>query len=243
MIGVYTDVKVPILLAGLRARYLVPNLAVSDTLTASRGLERHLVGLDFADKLLGVEVIHGIEDLAAYVGSDLELDDESKLVAAPDFGQFRSYFADKQNVLAHQSERLERVPAADRATLDPALPDGQRTPTPFSSSSAARSSCFALVAQHPQPRRTGRLRLADRRGHGRARARRPGRRLLHAADRGPPAEPQQPRELQDDPRGPQPEGGVHALPPDDAGGPARGGRGRAPARRASRSRRCASSSR
>ena len=108
MIGVYTDVKVPILLAGLRARYLVRNLALSDTLTASRGLERHLVGLDFADKLLGVEVIHGIEDLAAYVGSELELDDESNLVAAPDFRQFRSYFADKQSVLAHQSERLEQ---------------------------------------------------------------------------------------------------------------------------------------
>jgi hypothetical protein len=106
VIGIYTDVKVPILLAGLRARYLIRNLAVSDTLTASRGLERHLVGLDFADKLLRVEVIHGIEDLAAYVGSELEVEDESKLVAAPDFSQFRSYFADKQNVLAHQSERL-----------------------------------------------------------------------------------------------------------------------------------------
>ena len=107
MIGIYTDVKIPILLAGLRARYLIPNLAVSDTLTASRGLERQLVGLDFADKLLGVEVIHGIEDLAAYVGSEVELEDESKLVAAPDFQQFRSYFADKQNVLAHQTERLD----------------------------------------------------------------------------------------------------------------------------------------
>lgn len=106
VIGIYTDVKVPILLAGLRARYLIPNLAVSDTLTASRGLERHLFGLDFADKLLRVEVIHGIEDLAAYVGSELEVEDESKLLAAPDFGRFRSYFADKQNVLAHQSERL-----------------------------------------------------------------------------------------------------------------------------------------
>jgi hypothetical protein len=107
VIGVYTDIKVPILLAGVRARYLVPNLAVSDTLTASRGFERHLVGLDFSDKLLGVEVIHGIEDLAAYVGSELELEDESSLVAAPDFRQFRTYFADKQNVLVYQGERLQ----------------------------------------------------------------------------------------------------------------------------------------
>ncbi len=107
VIGVYSDVKIPILLAGLRARYLVPNLAVSDTLTASRALERHLVGLDFADKLLGVEVIHGISDLAAFVGSELELDGESEITAAPDFQQYRSYFADKQNVLAYQSERLQ----------------------------------------------------------------------------------------------------------------------------------------
>jgi hypothetical protein len=107
VIGVYTDIKVPILLAGLRARYLIPNLAVSDTLTGSRGLERQLVGLDFSDKLLRVEIIHGIEDLAAYVGSELELEDESMLVAAPDFQQFRTYFADKQNVLAYQGERQQ----------------------------------------------------------------------------------------------------------------------------------------
>ena len=106
VIGVYTDVKIPILLAGLRARYLLPNLAVSDSLTGSRGLERHLVGLDFSDKLLRVEVIHGLGDLAAYVGSELVLN-ESEVVAAPDFGQYRSYFADKQNLLAHQSERLQ----------------------------------------------------------------------------------------------------------------------------------------
>src|SRR5438034_622980 len=63
VIGVYTDLKVLTLLAGLRTRYNVPNLAVSDTLTASPTLERHLAGLDFAAKLLGVEVIHGVNDL------------------------------------------------------------------------------------------------------------------------------------------------------------------------------------
>lgn len=107
VIGVYTDVKIPILLAGLRARYVLPNLAISDALTGSRGLERHLVGLDFSDKLLRVEVIHSLGDLAAYVGSELALEDESEIVAAPDFGQYRTYFADKQNLLAHQSERLQ----------------------------------------------------------------------------------------------------------------------------------------
>jgi hypothetical protein len=107
VIGVYSDVKIPILLAGLRARYLVPNLAVSDTLTASRALERHLVGLDFADKLLRVEVIHGIGDLAAYVGSEVVLEDESEITAAPDFQQYRNFFADKASVLAYQGERQQ----------------------------------------------------------------------------------------------------------------------------------------
>ncbi len=63
VIGVYTDIKVQLILSGLRSRYELPNLAVSDTLTGSRNLERHLHGLDFADKLLNVPggLIHGIK--------------------------------------------------------------------------------------------------------------------------------------------------------------------------------------
>ena len=227
VIGIYTDVKIPILLAGLRARYLIPNLAVSDTLTASRGLERQLVGLDFADKLLGVEVIHGIEDLAAYVGSELELEDESKLVAAPDFQQFRSYFADKQNVLAHQTERLDEYQQlTERRSIR--LYRMIAYANAFLLIIGGAFLLLALVSSILNLICTRPVRLADRRGDGRARPRRPGRRLLHAADQGPAAEPQQPRQLQDDPRRPQPEGGVHALSPDDAGGPAGGGRDRAP---------------
>ena len=59
VIGVYTDLKIKTLLTALRTLYNIPNLAVSDTLTASATLERHLSGLDFAAKVLGVEVIHG----------------------------------------------------------------------------------------------------------------------------------------------------------------------------------------
>lgn len=107
VIGVYTDVKVQIVLAGLRTRYELDNLAVSDTLTGSRTLERHLTGLDFSDKLLNVEVVHGIGDLASYLGAEPPLTDESDTVAAPSFAQFRGYFANKQNVLAYQNEQLE----------------------------------------------------------------------------------------------------------------------------------------
>jgi hypothetical protein len=107
VIGVYTDVKVQIVLAGLRTRYELDNLAVSDTLTGSRTLERHLVGLDFSDKLLNVEVMHGIGDLCSYLAAEPPLADERGTVAAPSFADYRAYFANKQNVLAYQDEQLQ----------------------------------------------------------------------------------------------------------------------------------------
>jgi hypothetical protein len=107
VIGVYTDIKVQLILSGLRSRYELPNLAVSDTLTGSRSLERHLHGLDFADKLLNVEVIHGIGDLASFLGSQPPLQDESETVGAENYSQYRSFFVDKQNVLAYESEKLQ----------------------------------------------------------------------------------------------------------------------------------------
>ncbi len=107
VIGVYTDIKVQLILSGLRSRYDLANLAVSDTLTASKSLERHLHGLDFADKLLNVEVIHGIGDLACFLGSEPPLKDESNTVAAENYGKYRSFFGDKQSVLAYESEKLQ----------------------------------------------------------------------------------------------------------------------------------------
>jgi len=107
VIGVYTDVKVQVILAGLRTRYELPNLAVSDTLTGSRSLERHLHGLDFSDKLLNVEVIHGIGDLAGFLGAEAPLEDEGALLTAENFAEYRSFFADKQSVLAYEAEKLQ----------------------------------------------------------------------------------------------------------------------------------------
>jgi hypothetical protein len=105
VIGVYTDTKVQLLLSSLRTRYDLDNLAVSDTLTGSRSLERHLYGLDFADKLLNVEVIHGIGDLACYVGAVPPVDDEREIISAENYAEYRSFFADKQNVLAYESDK------------------------------------------------------------------------------------------------------------------------------------------
>ena len=107
MIGVYTDLKVKTLLTGLRMLYNIPNLAVSDTLTASATLERHLAGLDFAAKVLGVEVIHGVNDLVRFLGGSGDVKDESSVVTADSFARYQSYFQDQQNVLAYETQRLQ----------------------------------------------------------------------------------------------------------------------------------------
>ena len=107
MIGVYTDIKVAIVLAGLRTRYVIPNLAVSDTFTASTSLERHLTGLDFSAKLLNTEVIHGINDLVTFLGGTGDLEGDSEIVAADSFSRYQTYFQDRQNVLAHSTEKLQ----------------------------------------------------------------------------------------------------------------------------------------
>ncbi len=107
VIGVYTDLKVKTLLSGLRARYNLPNLAVSDTFTASATLERHLAGLDYAKKVLNVEVIHGINDLVRFLGGEARVEDEEEVVAADSYARYATFFQDQQNVLAYQHERLQ----------------------------------------------------------------------------------------------------------------------------------------
>jgi len=107
VIGAYSDVKILTLLGGLRARYDLPNLAVADTLSSSPTLERHISGLDFAQKVMDVEVLHGVNDLVSYLGGTPTLEDESSIVEPNGFARFQTFFKDKQNVLAYQSERLQ----------------------------------------------------------------------------------------------------------------------------------------
>jgi hypothetical protein len=119
VIGVYTDIKVQTLLVGLRTRYDLPNLGVSDTFTASATLERHLAGLDYAIRVLDVEVIHGVNDLVRFLGLPPPLEDESHVVARMSFARYRSFFQDKQNVLAFQDEKLRQyVALTERRSLE-----------------------------------------------------------------------------------------------------------------------------
>jgi len=107
VIGVYTDIKVKTLLMGLRSRYDIPSLSVSDTLTASPSLERHLGALDFAQKVLIVEVIHGLNNLIRFLGGTPSINNELEIVAADRFSDYVSYFQDKQNVLVYQAAKLQ----------------------------------------------------------------------------------------------------------------------------------------
>jgi nicotinamidase-related amidase len=108
VIGVYTDIKVQIVLQSLRVRYNPDHLVVSDSLTASPTLERHLAALDFASKVLGVEVMHGVGDLARFLGSsdpgeDEELESSASEVA---FADYEQYFRDKQAILSYEDTQL-----------------------------------------------------------------------------------------------------------------------------------------
>jgi len=106
VIGAYSDVKILTLLGGLLSRYDLPNLALSDSLSASPTLERHISGLDFANKVMHVEVLHGINDLVRYLGGAPSLADDSAIIGLDGFAQYQTFFKDKQSVLAYESEKL-----------------------------------------------------------------------------------------------------------------------------------------
>jgi nicotinamidase-related amidase len=103
VIGVYTDIKVQIVLQSLRVAYNPDSLVVSDSLTASPTLERHLGALDFANKVLGVEVMHGVGDLARYLGTDPGKDEELESSASDvAFADYAEYFRDKQSIVSYE---------------------------------------------------------------------------------------------------------------------------------------------
>jgi nicotinamidase-related amidase len=118
VIGVYTDIKIKTLLVGLRSRYDLDNLIVSDVLTASPSLDRQLEALDFIDKVLNIEIV---SDLNTIVGVlDVEQRNQigktseekpipQKLTAnSIQWRYYRNYFLDKQSVLGYQDQQLAK---------------------------------------------------------------------------------------------------------------------------------------
>lgn len=107
VIGVYTDIKVQIVLQSLRVAYNPEALVVSDSLTASPTLERHLGALDFASKVLGVEVMHGVGDLARFLGTDPGEDEQLESSASEvAFADYAEYFRDKQSIVSYEDTQL-----------------------------------------------------------------------------------------------------------------------------------------
>ena len=102
VIGVYTDIKIQVVLQSLRVAYNLENLVVSDSLTASPTLERHLGALDFANKVLGVEVMHGVGDLARFLGSDPEDEELESSASEIAFADYAQYFRDKQSIVSYE---------------------------------------------------------------------------------------------------------------------------------------------
>jgi hypothetical protein len=107
VIGVHTDVHVLTLLFGLRERYALPYLAVSDTLTGASTVERHISGLNLAANLLDVDVVHGVNELARLLGSPPPLEDEWQVLAAKPFSAYAAFDEQTQRVTAQQEERLQ----------------------------------------------------------------------------------------------------------------------------------------
>lgn len=110
VIGVYTDIKIKTLLTGLRSRYIIHNLILSDVLTASPTLERHLSGLDYADKVLQVEIMHSLNALAdvLHPGNFRNPIDPDITKLNPDFHDYRNYYLDQQKVLSYSDAKLEQ---------------------------------------------------------------------------------------------------------------------------------------
>ncbi|GEM_PF-1136148 len=120
VIGVYTDIKVRTLVTGLRSRYRIANLVVSDVLTAAPSLERHLEALDFMHKVLRAEIIHSLNDLINVLApSSNRSIDADIIMDHVDFVDYASYYQNKQNFLAYQDtkrlEYLELTRARSRA--------------------------------------------------------------------------------------------------------------------------------
>lgn len=107
VIGVLTDIKIKLILTQLRSRYRINQLVVSDVLTGSRNLERHLSGLDFAEKVLDVSVVHSLNELASIIhpahGDYIPHETTKDHI---NYNNYKTYYLDKQNVLAFQDKQL-----------------------------------------------------------------------------------------------------------------------------------------
>ena len=109
VIGVYTDIKVKALLMGLRSRYAIDGLFVSDVLAEAPTLERHLSALDFSARVINTQVIHSLNELAGIVNPGTKTVIPQRLIEnSLSYRDYSTYFLDRQNVLSFQDQRLSQ---------------------------------------------------------------------------------------------------------------------------------------
>jgi nicotinamidase-related amidase len=107
LIGVYSDIKIKTLLIGLRTRYNIQTLVVSDVLTGSPTNERHIEALDFFDKVLAVEIVHSLTELVHILEPSSRDELPRDIIKGQlNFAEYRTYFRDKQMVLSAQDKVL-----------------------------------------------------------------------------------------------------------------------------------------
>ncbi|MDX3228440.1 hypothetical protein [Streptomyces sp. ME19-01-6] len=142
VIGVLTDIKIQLLLTGIRSRYDVRQLVVSDALTASRTLERHLTALDFCQRVLRAEVMGGLAELARFLGSRPDDDRRLSRGGEAEFAGYSSYIQDKQGILSYEDARLRdyRIQTSER------LRQAQRTVGFASKFLLGLGTCLLLTA-------------------------------------------------------------------------------------------------
>jgi len=109
VIGVYTDIKIKVLLVGLRTRYHIDGLFVSDVLTDSPTLERHLQGLDFVAKVAQVQVLHNLNDIASVLNTNAKhIIPNSIIEKTVSYSEYSHHYVDRQYVLSYQDNQVRR---------------------------------------------------------------------------------------------------------------------------------------
>ncbi|GGZ56310.1 hypothetical protein GCM10010387_57900 [Streptomyces inusitatus] len=106
VIGVLTDIKIQLLLTGIRSRYGVRRLAVCDPLTAGRTLEHHLDALGFCERVLRVEIMTSLTATARFLGSRPEDTRRLPRAGPSPYASHSAYLRDRQSVLSYEDARL-----------------------------------------------------------------------------------------------------------------------------------------
>ncbi|MBC8098030.1 MAG: hypothetical protein H7Y11_01185 [Armatimonadetes bacterium] len=120
VVGVYTDIKIKTLVIGLRTRYEIDGLFISDVLTDAPTLERQLQGLDYIAKVAGVQVLHSLNDVVSVLnpGATHIIPDGITALNA-NYRDYANHYVDRQYILSYQDAQLRKyIDLTGKRSLD-----------------------------------------------------------------------------------------------------------------------------